>query len=75
MVGGSIIPRKEYILILIEEKGWSLNQFAAKAGVSNATVCRWVNGTRGAGEELIGRILRAFPEENIRNLFIYAFMM
>ncbi|MBM6859767.1 helix-turn-helix transcriptional regulator [Clostridium saudiense] len=66
-----MIPRKEYILKLIEAKGWSLNQFASKAGVSSATVCRWVNGTRGAGAELIGGILRVFPEENIKKLFIY----
>lgn len=66
-----MVPRKEYILMLIEEKGWSLNQFASKAGVSGSTVSRWVNGSRGAGADLIGGILRVFPDENIKNLFIY----
>lgn len=69
--GGFMVPEKEYILSLIKKRGWTLNQFAIKAGVSSATVSRWVNGKRGAGPDLIGGILRVFPEENIRNLFIF----
>lgn len=66
-----MIPRKEYILMLIDKRGWSLNQFAAKAGVSRSMVSKWAKGERGAGADLIGGILRAFPEEDIKKLFIY----
>lgn len=66
-----MIPEKDYILMLIKDKGWTLNQFATKAGVSCATVSRWINGKRGAGADLIGGILRVFPDENIRSLFIF----
>lgn len=66
-----MIPEKDYILMLIKDNGWSIKEFATKAGVSCATVSRWINGKRGAGAELIGGILRVFPEENIKNLFIF----
>lgn len=64
-------PNKEYILELINKNNWSQNNFAKKAGVSNATISRWINGKRGAGSELIAGIIRAFPNESINKLFFY----
>ncbi|MHB9925954.1 helix-turn-helix transcriptional regulator [Clostridium botulinum] len=62
-------PNKEYILELVNKNNWSQNKFAKKAGVSNATISRWINGKRGAGSELIAGIIKAFPNESINKLF------
>ena len=42
-------PNKKEILDLIKKNNWSQNKFAKKAGVSSATISRWINGKRGAG--------------------------
>lgn len=67
--GDKLQPNKKYILELINRNNWSQNKFAKKAGVSNATISRWINGKRGAGSELIAGIIKAFPNEPINKLF------
>ncbi|EPS51477.1 DNA-binding protein [Clostridium botulinum CFSAN002367] len=67
------MPNKEYILELVNKNNWSQNKFAKKAGVSNATISRWINGKRGAGSELIAGIIRVFPNESINKLFFYRY--
>ncbi|MGO5064109.1 MULTISPECIES: helix-turn-helix transcriptional regulator [unclassified Clostridium] len=62
-------PNKKYILELVNKNNWSQNKFAKKAGVSSATISRWINDKRGAGLELIAGIIRAFPNESIDKLF------
>jgi transcriptional regulator with XRE-family HTH domain len=62
-------PNKKYIIYLINKNNWSQNKFAKKAGVSSATISRWINDKRGAGAELILGIIRAFPNEPIDKLF------
>lgn len=66
----TIEPNKEYIRLLINEKNWSHNKLAMKAGVSKTTISRWFNDKRGAGKGLISGILRAFPNEPIEKLFL-----
>jgi DNA-binding XRE family transcriptional regulator len=63
-------PNRDYIVELMRKKNWSQNKLAMKAGVSNTTISRWINGQRGAGSELISGIIKAFPKESINNLFI-----
>ncbi|EJO5348252.1 helix-turn-helix transcriptional regulator [Clostridium botulinum] len=62
-------PNKKYILYLMNKNNWSQNKLAQKAGGSNSTISRWINGKRGAGLELIGGIIKAFPNESIDKLF------
>lgn len=63
-------PNKFYIMELLHKNNWSQNKFAMKAGVSNTTISRWINGKRGAGAELMAGIVKAFPGEPIEKLFI-----
>ena len=63
---------KEYVLELLERNKISQNELAHKAGVSKATISRWLNGSRGEGKRLIGGILKAFPEvDTYKLLLIY----
>ena len=59
----------EYLKELLSERGWSQNKFALKAGVSRATVCRVIKGSRGAGKNMINGMIKVFPDEPISKLF------
>ncbi|MGL5152592.1 MAG: helix-turn-helix domain-containing protein [Clostridium sp.] len=61
---------KSYVIELLEINKMSQNQLAIKAGVSKATISRWLNGSRGEGRRLIGGILRAFPEVDTKKLLM-----
>lgn len=55
----------EWILIQAEERGWSLNELAAKAGTSSGGLSMIVNGLRNPGPDVCRRLARAFGVDPI----------
>ncbi len=55
----------EWLLSMIEGRGWSQNELGRRAGLSNATVSRVISGVRGPGPQFCQDVARALqvPEE------------
>lgn len=59
----------DYLKEVMEEKQWTMGQLSMKTGLSKTTICRILNGKRGAGAKSIGAIAKALPEEPFDKLF------
>jgi len=60
---------RDWLLLTLEEKGWSQSTLARAAGVSPAAISDALSGRRGVGKSLatkIARALRLPPEEVFR---------
>ncbi|MDF2591370.1 MAG: DNA-binding protein [Clostridia bacterium] len=60
---------KDYIILLMQQYGWSQSELARRMNVSRATISRIFNDSRGSGKEVIAGLLKAFPNEPIDKLF------
>jgi len=65
-----LVPNLNYIKSLMAKKGWSGSDLARHMGVSITEANRVLRGARKGGKKVIGGLLKAFPEEDWKNLFI-----
>ncbi|MDI6604938.1 MAG: helix-turn-helix transcriptional regulator [Thermoanaerobacteraceae bacterium] len=65
-----LVPNLNYIKSLMVKKGWSGSDLARHMGVSITEANRVLRGARKGGKKVIGGLLKAFPEEDWKNLFI-----
>ena len=65
-----LVPNLTYIKSLMVKKGWSGSDLARHMGVSITEANRVLRGARKGGKKVIGGLLKAFPEEDWKNLFI-----
>ena len=63
-------PRLHYIKQLVRERDWSCREFARQTGISPSEMSRFLSGQRKGGNKLIAGLLKAFPNEDIKTLFI-----
>jgi len=64
-----LTPNIVFIRKLMSEKNMTLRDLARKAEVSAAAISNVFNGKRGAGKVLIGGFIKAFPKEQLNELF------
>jgi len=48
---------------LLDEQGWTQQEFASRLGTDPANVSRWLSGKSAPDSGTVGRILEALPEE------------
>ena len=65
-----LVPNLNYIKSLMAKKGWSGSDLDRHMGVSITEANRVLRGARKGGKKVIGGLLKAFPEEDWKNLFI-----
>ena len=61
---------REYILLLITNRGWSKSKFAILLKMSSSPVYMWFNGHRPGSLILMREIVRLFPDEPLDKLFL-----
>ncbi len=61
----------KFIKKLMSEKNWSEYKLAEKAGLSQATVSRILNGKRGIGMKTFTSLKKAFPEVAMKDLYFF----
>lgn len=55
---------------LADEKGWSQAELARKMHLSRAYISRLFSGERIGGKELLGGIMTAFPENDLKEFIL-----
>lgn len=65
-----MIPNREYILKLVNERDWSGSELGRQMGISRSEANRFLNGERVGGKKTIGGLIKAFPDEDMKDLFI-----
>lgn len=58
------------IKVLVDEKGWSQAELARKMHLSRAYISRLFSGERIGGKELLGGIMTAFPEHDLKEFIL-----
>lgn len=58
------------IKVLADEKGWSQAELARKMHLSRAYISRLFSGERIGGKELLGGIMMAFPEHDLKEFIL-----
>lgn len=58
------------IKALADEKGWSQAELARKMHLSRAYISRLFSGERIGGKELLGGIMMAFPENDLKEFIL-----
>lgn len=58
------------IKVLANEKGWSQAELARKMHLSRAYISRLFSGERIGGKELLGGIMMAFPEHDLKEFIL-----
>lgn len=58
------------IKVLANEKGWSQAELARKMHLSRAYISRLFSGERIGGKELLGGIMTAFPEHDLKEFIL-----
>lgn len=58
------------IKVLADEKGWSQAELARKMHLSRAYISRLFSGERIGGKELLGGIMMAFPEHDLKEFML-----
>ena len=66
----SLVPNLNYIKELMAKKGWAGSDLARNMGVSITEANRILRGARKGGKKVIGGLIKAFPEEDWKNLFV-----
>jgi len=64
-----MLPNRNYIINLVQEKKWSCREFARRAGLSATEISRWMRGQRKGGKKLFSGLIKAFPNEPFEKLF------
>lgn len=59
----------DYLQELMIQRGWKPAHLAKALKVTRSSISRILNGSRGAGKTMIGKIIRVFPNEPIDKLF------
>ena len=60
----------DHIKALADEKGWSQAELARKMHLSRAYISRLFSGERIGGKELLGGIMTAFPEHDLKEFIL-----
>lgn len=62
-------PKVDRIKELMAVRRWSASELARQMGVSRSETTRLLNGKRNGGNKVISGLIKAFPEEPLKNLF------
>lgn len=60
----------DHIKALTDEKGWSQAELVRKMHLSRAYISRLFSGERIGGKELLGGIMTAFPENDLKEFIL-----
>jgi len=67
-----MVPNLPYIKNLLQERKWKGSDLSRHMGISRSETNRFLNGKRNGGNKVISGLLRAFPEESVKTLFLLA---